>query len=426
MIERDDSINPTTSRRRFLKGAALAGAAVAAGGLPMQADENSSLVPGQSYDVRKLGAKGDGQADDTAAVQAAIDAAVKSHGGHIYIPSGKYRITKSLTFSSADRFDVTGDGRSSVLLHENNEPLLLWKEDAPCRESTVRDLSLLSVKNDKSPDVAVIDCRGGAERSFFSNLYFAGSGARMGSGVFAEKVMDTTSFDHCLMWGIGGTGIKVARGSEVRIFGARITGSNPYNGVSKTTIAVHLTGNNGGVHIVTTDLIGVHTGLRIGDPGAQSNREVMITHATFDSNVYGIHQVDNTYLSIAGCWTASSDEAQILIDKDAHGAIVVIAGGTIFNGGAYGREGSAHGMVVRAGSFVLSGLTVRNNKGVGLLVEENVRDYAVTGCRFVENGTAAELRGDNFTFTGNVFARNKKGLIDLGGASKVVQANVGV
>lgn len=382
---------------------------------------------GQTYNVKQFGAKADGSTDDTSAIQAAIDAAVKSQGGHVYFPAGRYRVTKSLTFSSADRFDVTGAGRSSALLHENNEPLLLWKEDASCRESSVRDLAFFSTVNDKSPDVPVISCRGGAERSFFGNLLFSGSGAKMGSGIFVEKVMDTTTVDQCVMWGIGGTGLRVARGSEVRVFGGRITGSNPYVGTGQATIAIHLTGGNGGVHVVTTDLIGVHTGLRIGDPGAPSNREVMITHATLDSSVHGIHLVDNSYLSVAGCWTASSDEDQILIDKDSHGAIVVIAGGTIFNGGAYGRTGKANGMVVRAGSFVLSGVTIRNNKGTGLLVEgENVRDYAVTGCRFVENGTAAELRGDNYAFTGNVLARNKTGLVDLGEKGKVVQANVGV
>jgi len=379
---------------------------------------------GTTFNVRQLGAKGDGSADDTSAVQSAIDAAVKARGGHIYFPAGRYRITKSLVFSSADRFDVTGDGRTSVLLHENNEPLLLWNENSPCRESSIRNLAFFSVKNQKSPDVAVIDCRGGTERSFFSNLLLSGSG--MGSGIFVEKVTDTTTLDHCLLWGIGGTGIKVARGAEVRIVGGRVTGSNPYHGVGQTTTAIHLTGGNGGVHVVTTDLIGVHTCLRIGDPGAPSNREVFITHATFDSSTHGIHQVDNSYLSIAGCWAASSDEDQILIDKDSHGAIVVIFGGTIFNGGAYGRPGKANGMVVRAGSFVLSGVTIRNNRGTGLLVEENVRDYAITGCRFAENGTAAELRGDNYTFTGNVLARNKTGLLDLGGKDKAVQANVGV
>lgn len=415
----------TSSRRRFLKGAALAGAAVAAGGIPMSADEKPINPAGPSFNVRQLGAVGDGVTDDTQAIQAAIDAAIKAHGGHVYFPSGQYRVTRSLVFSSADRFDVTGDGRTSILLHENDEPLLLWKEGASLCESTISNMAFLSVKNDKSPDTPVIACRGGAERSLFNHLYFAPSSARMGGGILVENVMDTTTLDNCLMWSIGGTGVTIARGSEVRIIGGRITGSNPYAGPPTRTIGVHVVGGNGGVHIVTTDIIGLHTGLRIGDPGALSNREVIITHATFDSNVHGIHQVDNTYLSIAGCWAASSDEEQILIDKDAGGAIVVISGGTIFNGGAYGRHGSSHGMVVRAGSFMLTGVTVRNNKGIGLLVEDGVRDYTVTGCRFVENGSAAELRGDNYAFTGNVFARNQKGLTDLGGKSKVVQGNAG-
>jgi len=418
--------NSTNSRRDFLRGAAFVGAAFAAASVPACADAPKASVPGHAFDVAQFGAKGDGVTDDTKAIQAAIDAAVSARGGHIYFPAGQYRITRSLIFTSADKFDITGDGKSSVLLHENDEPLLLWKENAPCRESSVRDLAFTSIKSDKSHDTPVIYCLGGVERSFFQNLFFNNSGARMGSGIFVEKVMDTTTLDHCLMWGVGGTGVRVARGSEVRIFGGRIIGSNPYPSAPTGTIGVHLTGGNGGVHIVTTDLIGLHTGLRIGDPGAASNREVFITHSSLDSNVHGIHQVDHTYLSIAGCWAASSDEDQILVDDQASGAIVVISGGTIFNGGAYGRPGSANGMVVRAGSFVLSGVTIRNNKGTGILVEgSKVRDYAINGCRIVENGAGASLAGDNFTFTGNVLTRNTRNLIDKGTKNKVIQGNIG-
>ena len=41
-------------------------------------------------DVRAFGAKGDGVAKDTAAVQAAIDAAVKQGGGVVMVPAGRY------------------------------------------------------------------------------------------------------------------------------------------------------------------------------------------------------------------------------------------------------------------------------------------------------------------------------------------------
>ena len=426
-LARSDVLNSdnTQSRRSFLKGAAMAGAAAAVGGLPTMADDKPIQPICRTFSVMQFGAAGDGVADDTKAAQAAIDAAVKAKGGHVYFPSGQYRITRSLVFSSADRFDVTGDGRSSVLLHENDEPLLLWSEKCSLRECTIANLSLLSVKNDKSPSTPAILCRGGAERSAFIHLFLASSGAKMGSGIIVEEVMDTTTLDNCVMWSIGGTGVKTARGSEVRIIGGRITGSSSGKGPLDGTIGVHIAGKNGGVHIVTTDIIHLHTGLQIGDPGGPSNREIFITHASFDSNVHGIHQVDHAYTSIAGCWAASSDEEQILMDTDAHGAIMTISGGTIFNGGASKRPGSGNGMVVKAGSFMLTGVTVRNNNGVGLYVGDGVSDYTVTGCRFIGNGSAAELRGDSYAFTGNVFARNTKALSDFGGSNKVVQGNAG-
>jgi hypothetical protein len=42
------------------------------------------------YSVRDFGAKGDGQTDDTAAFQKALDAAGEAHGGVVYAPRGNY------------------------------------------------------------------------------------------------------------------------------------------------------------------------------------------------------------------------------------------------------------------------------------------------------------------------------------------------
>lgn len=49
------------------------------------------------FDVTAFGAEGDGSTDDTAAIQAAIDAMEAADGGVVYIPSGIYNITSTLT-----------------------------------------------------------------------------------------------------------------------------------------------------------------------------------------------------------------------------------------------------------------------------------------------------------------------------------------
>ncbi|MFD6324183.1 glycosyl hydrolase family 28-related protein [Streptomyces sp. NPDC058442] len=50
--------------------------------------------------IRDFGAQGDGATDNTAAVQAAVDAASAAGGGTLYIPAGRYILTGSLTWAS--------------------------------------------------------------------------------------------------------------------------------------------------------------------------------------------------------------------------------------------------------------------------------------------------------------------------------------
>lgn len=369
---------------------------------------------------------GDGVVDDTKTVQAALDAASKSGGACVRIPAGRYRIARSLHVPSSDRIDIVGDGASSVLLHEADEPLIAWGEHSSCRESSIRHLAFESVGKRKSPGTPVIACTGGAERSLFAHLLFKSGGAAMGSGVVVRNVMDTVTFDHCLLWGpVGGTGISVARGSQVLFFGGRILGSpDPYKTLSEGNIGIHLTGDNGGVHVVGMDIIGLGTGMMIGEAGHKSNREVFITHATFDSCVHGLMQVDGAYTSVAGCWSASCDQEQVLLEDSAEGAILSISGGTIFNGGTYGRPGDHNGLVVKNGTFTLSGVHVRHNKGTGVLVGPNVRDYAITGCRITDNGTGVVLDGSGYAFTGNVITRNGEQVVTRNSDYASVLGNV--
>ena len=66
-----------------------------------------SMLDGATFNVLDYGAVGNGIADDTAALQAAIDAA-GVNGGAVYFPAGNYKITSSLTLSNGVRY--FGDG----------------------------------------------------------------------------------------------------------------------------------------------------------------------------------------------------------------------------------------------------------------------------------------------------------------------------
>src|SRR3990172_6942751 len=69
-------------------------------------------IPGPS--VRDFGAKGDGKADDTVA----IEAAVKAGAGAAYFPKGDYRISRTIRIDldAAGRTSLVGTGGATILM----------------------------------------------------------------------------------------------------------------------------------------------------------------------------------------------------------------------------------------------------------------------------------------------------------------------
>ncbi|MFV1919349.1 glycosyl hydrolase family 28-related protein [Sphingomonas sp. MJ1 (PH-R8)] len=63
---------------------------------------------------------GDGRADDSAAIQQAIDAAAEGgHGGVVFLPSGRYRISRTIFVKSAVRVFGVGVTRPEIILGDN-------------------------------------------------------------------------------------------------------------------------------------------------------------------------------------------------------------------------------------------------------------------------------------------------------------------
>lgn len=66
---------------------------------------------GSTLTVKEFGAVGDGDADDTVKIQAAIDAVADAGGGQVFFPRGVYRISDSLILKS----DVTLQGEGNQI-----------------------------------------------------------------------------------------------------------------------------------------------------------------------------------------------------------------------------------------------------------------------------------------------------------------------
>ncbi len=376
------------------------------------------------YNVKVYGARGDGTTDDTSAVRKAIDTAFNDGGGTLYFPSGKYLITGTLSFRSQQVMEVIGNGLTSEILWAFSGNLFEWPAGISCREVTFRDLKISST-TPKSPTDAAISCLGGIERTLFDRLFISAQDFTVsnnpGTGIACTGVSDSTTIRDTLLWGIKGKGVQLGHGSEIRIKGGRIIGDGTLNNGS---IGIHLTGNNGGVHVVTTDIIGLQEGMCIENSSGQgSNREVFITHATLDSCFRGLGLYDGSYVSMTGCWAASCTHENIHVEFG--NPILVISGGTIFNAGAISVANpnfGAHGLIVNSGSFLLTGVAIRNNRGKGVWVaNSNTKEYTITGCRISDNGQGLNLMGSNYVVSNNIFARNAN---QFSGTNSLITNNV--
>jgi hypothetical protein len=84
-----------------------------------QAGQSVFLTAPQDPLAVTVKAVGDGKADDTAAIQAAIDTAAKSRAGSIvWLPAGRYRITRTLLVPPAVRLYGVGAKRPTLVLSD--------------------------------------------------------------------------------------------------------------------------------------------------------------------------------------------------------------------------------------------------------------------------------------------------------------------
>ncbi len=76
------------------------------------------------HNVKDYGAVGNGAADDTAAIQSAINAATATlgRGEAVYFPAGVYKLTSTLTIPTTSQgVNLEGEGRTRTMLYRNTD-----------------------------------------------------------------------------------------------------------------------------------------------------------------------------------------------------------------------------------------------------------------------------------------------------------------
>lgn len=207
--------------------------------------------------VLDYGATGDGATDDTAAIQAALDA-VPEAGAVVYVPAGVYRLSASLVIGR-DGTILVGDGPTSILrlidgVKKNGICMPVRYED-PIDSSMITNNSTISrlvvdgnlnpIPTAEEPSYFGVWVRQ-AQNVVLSELIvrdWAGDGITISNGELAN---DSITVEKCLITGNGRNGLHVGFASNIVIRNNHFT-NNPnqyWQSAAANAIDVEVEGHN--------------------------------------------------------------------------------------------------------------------------------------------------------------------------------------
>ena len=385
--------------------AALSGAvrgAGVAGGTPSQPAE-------WLFNVQDFGGSGDGSTDDTAAVQAAIDAAVTAGGGRVQIPTGQFRLTRPITLG--DGVDLVGLGSTSVL-----------KPDFPSKQNRVidndwingnRNISLRNFKLDRSgANVQHGILLNGIDNLLIDGIEVSGvpsvrSGCISISGVGPNLrlisrnvrivncvLADTANFGMHMGYVDGGLmANNTALNADREVFGVE-----PDPGVSATNVVI-----SGNTILGTTSVNGTSTGLIIVTTtsggtvdGVTVTGNVMRQPSPSDTSNPGIGVYGAAAVTVTGNTVHDMDGPGILV-YDATGVLIV--GNTVNN---CARSGGWPGIrLVKANHCSLTGNYVYGPSHTYSVGEESGAADNLIGANFLRDAAPVGPLGPGTVVFGN-------------------------
>jgi len=194
---------------------------------------------GDVVSVKDFGAVGDGVADDTAAIQACVNAAKNGTNKNIYIPAGTYLIS---------HVDMIGLAYSNLTFIGEGMPTFVFKLPPGGRQTIPGYANPTFARSNLADGMFVLDANIAAQytndANSIKNVTFIGIKFQMNVAVdgFDELMhcvcASGTSglyFDHCQFIGFMGDGIAVSRGRGT----GPVVGSRPSYGYNANTVVTN-------------------------------------------------------------------------------------------------------------------------------------------------------------------------------------------
>ena len=352
------------------------------------------------FNVLDYDAAGDGVTDDTAEIQAAIDAAEAAGGGTVYFPEGTYAISAPVTVDS-NYVRLMGEGYSSQIVGSNTGSQIY-----------VNTVTFF----------------------YISDLYISGNGTYSANkGCINVESSTQVLIERCFCTASSRMGIRINNCSKVTIMNNRCF-ANYHNGimVRGTSYDVSVRGNTcyDNVTVATSCGIGLYgaTGCVIADNicygnalhgitfEASADRNVVIGNNVYDNDASGISLhtsgsnliVDNrvyanpthgiiSYISSKNCIKGNYVMATGTVDTNTFGIFVTTDSGTNVTDnsiiGNFVVDGYDCGIVVDYDCNFTSIInnTVINNADIGIWIRRvNVEDTMMIG-NYSYNNTTADI-----------------------------------
>ena len=328
-------------------------------------DTNGQLL----LSARDYGAVGNGIADDTAAIQAAIDAAVATGRLAVYLPAGTYKVSGTLTIG-VHGLSLTGAGREATILTANSAAQPIITISSGVTYVTVRSMTLTRSVAATSGGNG-ITATGVYEGVFLHDLYVEKqyNGLALGAAsngkvrdVLASKcinngvLLQTTTGTASMQWNI----------EDVLVVQCSGNGFAVVPGGTQTTISLGewinvQTYANSACGITLAGTVGCPiNGLRIlgGFLGEDGNSELLL-------NTYGgLHVIRHLFCELAG--------------RNPTGPTLATAASHVGNG-----------VEITANNFdvCLTGVRCDGNSYNG--IQSSCTDILINACRCSSNGAAA-------------------------------------